>query len=484
MKPFYTFVLVHLLFLTSICYSQTIWYVSPTGAGSQNGSSWANAATIETALNNAVTNTQIWVKQGNYAISSTLISRPSNLSIYGGFLGSETLLNQRDWQNNITIFDGQGSVKIMRFQSDNGIIDGIHFRNGYVTGVVSGPGATNDGGGALRLTGNNQIIRNCTFSNNTSTAERGAGAIFIWHGEGQLIENCVFENNKHTIPSTISSNGGGAIHNWDNNVTIRNCRFSNNSSTKSGGAIYSWGQNFKIENSSFQNNHSDNSGGAIHLNYYELNIKNSVFTGNSALRKGGAIYNSHIIKITNSLFNRNTTREIGGAIANQQELHVTNSTFAANNNTAISHRTFASDSFSTYLTTIYNSIFYNNTSTVPRLKDVDKDNDGNDQSTKDFRFNIFQENTAGTGNLVGINPLFVNNTNNFRLQPSSPAVNYGNNSLYNQVSGTTAATSTDLANLPRLFEASIDLGAYELQQEPISTPSCTILTLPANNATN
>ncbi|WP_353164967.1 T9SS type B sorting domain-containing protein [Empedobacter brevis] len=33
MKPFYTFVLVHLLFLTSICYSQTIWYVSPNGDG-------------------------------------------------------------------------------------------------------------------------------------------------------------------------------------------------------------------------------------------------------------------------------------------------------------------------------------------------------------------------------------------------------------------------------------------------------------------
>lgn len=163
---------------------------------------------------------------------------------------------------------------------------------------------------------------------------------------------------------------------------------------------------------------------------------------------------------------------------------MTNSTFVSNNNTAISHRTFASHSFSTYLTTIYNSIFYNNTSTVPRLKDVDKDNDGNDQSTKDFRFTIFQENTAGTGNLVGINPLFVNNTNNFRLQPSSPAVNYGNNSLYNQISGTIAATSTDLANLPRLFGASIDLGAYELQQNPITIPSCTILTLPANNATN
>ena len=68
-----------------------------------------------------------------------------NLHIYGGFSGNETALNQRNWQNNITIFDGQNTVKIMRFESNNGVIDGIQFRNGFVTGTVN---TTNDGGGA------------------------------------------------------------------------------------------------------------------------------------------------------------------------------------------------------------------------------------------------------------------------------------------------------------------------------------------------
>ena len=66
---------------------------------------------------------------------------------------------------------------------------------------------------------------------------------------------------------------------------------------------------------------------------------------------------------------------------------------------------------------------------------------------------------------------------------ASPGVNYGNSSLYNQVSTIPAASSRDLANNPRVFGASIDLGAYELQQNQ-QVPICTQLTTPANNSTN
>ncbi len=103
---------------------------------------------MQNAIANANANDEIWVKQGNYPVSSTLLVSLSNISIYGGFAGNETALNQRDWTNNTTVFNGQNTVKIMRFSSNNGIIDGIHFRNGFVTGTVD---TTNDGGGALRL---------------------------------------------------------------------------------------------------------------------------------------------------------------------------------------------------------------------------------------------------------------------------------------------------------------------------------------------
>ena len=124
--------------------------VAPTPSGSGNGSSWANASSLQNAIANANANNQIWVRRGTYLISGTLNPDQYNLHIYGGFAGNETALNQRNWQNNITIFNGQNTVKIMRFESNNGVIDGIQFRNGFVTGTVN---TTNDGGGALRLTG-------------------------------------------------------------------------------------------------------------------------------------------------------------------------------------------------------------------------------------------------------------------------------------------------------------------------------------------
>ena len=453
--------------------------VAPTPSGSGNGSSWANASSLQNAIANANANNQIWVQRGTYLISGTLSPDQYNLHIYGGFAGNETALNQRNWQNNITIFNGQNTVKIMRFESNNGVIDGIQFRNGFVTGTVN---TTNDGGGALRLTGFDQIIRNCTFLNNRSTSDRGGGAIFIWYGGGQLIENCFFQNNTQTI---ANSNGGGAIHNWDENVIIRNCRFVSNNSSSTGGAVYSWGQNFRLEGSTFENNHSDAGGGAVSARYFSNTIINCNFIGNTANGDGGALINSDVTKVINCLFNNNEATGFGGAIYNNQELEVTNSTFVNNNNTAVGHSRFATNEFSTYLTSIYNSIFYGNTAkNTLTYPDISCEfGNANDHSDKDIRRNIVQEYDIGANNLIGIDPLFVNNTNNFTLQISSPAINVGNNTLYNQVSPTNATASTDLNGNPRLFGIAVDYGAYELQQS-INIPACTSATIPANGATN
>ena len=471
----------HILLFTFISlWSQAqVIRVAPTPSGSGNGSSWANASSLQNAIANANANNQIWVKRGTYLISGTLNPDQYNLHIYGGFAGNENALNQRDWENNITIFNGQNTVKIMRFESNNGVIDGIQFRNGFVTGTVN---TTNDGGGALRLTGVDQIIRNCTFLNNRSTSERGGGAIFIWHGGGQLIENCFFQNNTQTIPN---SNGGGAIHNWDENVIIRNCRFVSNNSSSPGGAVYSWGQNFRLEGSTFENNHSDAGGGAVSARYFSNTIINCNFIGNTANGDGGALINSDVTKVINCLFNNNEATGFGGAIYNNQELEVTNSTFVNNNNTAVGHSRFATNEFSTYLTSIYNSIFYGNTAkNTLTYPDISCEfGNANDDSDKDIRRNIVQEYDIGANNLIGIDPLFVNNTNNFTLQISSPAINAGNNTLYNQVSPTNATASTDLNGNPRLFGIAVDYGAYELQQ-PITVPACTSATIPANGATN
>lgn len=458
--------LIYLLITLVGCTINAQTYVTVNGAGNENGTSWSNASTLENAITNASPNAEIWIKEGEYFINSTLICAAQSVSIYGGFLGNETSIDQRDWENNITTFNGQNSVKIMRFNSNNGVIDGINFINGYVTGSVE---ENNDGGGALRLASSNQIVRNCTFSNNTSTAERGAGAIFIWFGSGQLVENCVFNNNTHTYSEI--SNGGGAIHVWNTNVTIKNCQFNNNSSTSAGGAIYTWGNNLTIEKCIFEDNTSQNSGGAIHNNNNDFKVFNSVFKTNTSISNGGAINNNDTSHIVNCLFQENTTGNLGGAISNNEELYLTNSTFVSNNNTAIIYHTNNND-----ITHIFNSIFYNNTAADSKLKDVDAYTSNQDNSDKDFRYNIFEETTFGTNNLVGVDPLFLDfDTENFSLENNSPAHDFGDNSLYSQISATTPENSVDLANNPRLFGDNIDLGVYEIQ-EPVSIEKITVPT--------
>lgn len=240
----------------------------------------------------------------------------------------------------------------MQYDSDNGVIDGIQFVNGYVTGMIE---ENNTSGGAIRVRGDNQVIRNSTFKDNVSNSQRGGGAIFIWFGEGLLIDNCVFLQNHQTFED---SNGGGAIHNWDENVTIKNstfiqntavtsggaiyswrdnfkvinCEFKENESQKLGGAIYNWDQGFIVENSEFEANHSLDSGGAIHNHTFAIaTINNSIFKFNTSQKNGGAISNSHELTVYNSLFHGNEASEFEGAIRNYEKLAVTNSTFVDNN---------------------------------------------------------------------------------------------------------------------------------------------------------
>ncbi|MFV0306045.1 MAG: T9SS type A sorting domain-containing protein [Moheibacter sp.] len=483
------------LFIFSGLFAQNRFHVTPDGSNTADGLSWANAVNIQRAFDLANGNDEIWISQGTYSITQTLeiASGASQVLVYGGFVGTETLLNQRDWQNNLTVLDGNTTTQILIIRGNYATIDGLIFQNGYITGTITGGPNPNTGGGAIRIYGGNSTIQNCTFQDNISSSERGGGAIFIWYGNTHLIDNCTFYENANT---NTSGNGGGAIHNWEDDVTISNSYFYGNSSSTGGGSIYTWGYDLNIDNCVFESNHSDSGGGAIHNNgsntiitnsvfdtnssvshggsinndYQSLHISNTIFSGNeSTVGDGGAIYNNSNegLWVTNSLFNDNSAEggNGGGAIYNSNNASITNTTFFANHGTALVHQTFQTSTNFTYSTTVYNSIFYQNTSIGAGYRaDISPRHLGSDQSDKDIRSNIVQEYDLGTNNMIGIDPKFVSSTN-LSLQTSSPAINAGNNTLYNTVSPTAIGASTDLAGNPRLYGAAIDYGAYELQEE-------------------
>ncbi|RAV28963.1 T9SS type B sorting domain-containing protein [Sinomicrobium soli] len=522
-----------LLFST---FSSAQIYVSPTGTG--DGSSWEQASSLPDAVSDAPSGATLWLREGTYTVASTIVINRT-MEILGGFSGSG---NQRDPAAYPSIIDGQNIVYMIRTgnSTNNTLFDGISFINGYAD---IGTDVNDVKGGALYIQGNGTRINNCIFRNNTSENRIGSGAIYLWSVDNIVIENSLFENNRVLQNDMWEAGniGGGAIHiRFGTNNRVENCRFINNSSYYPGGAIFAWGENAQIIDCHFENNQSNDNGGAIYVNFDSTNIygsvfrsniseedggaiffkgdpstvTNSTFTQNHAVNggaisnstelsifnssfsqnissdHGGAIFNRQKLSVSNSLFDKNTTATIGGAIYSGEELYVTNSTFVSNEKTAIVHPSRESSEYYTYQTHIFNSVFFDNTAGTINgtglWPDVDRDSNNPDQSEKDFRRNIFQENTNGSNNLTGTDPLFQDFTGgDFSLQSGSPAVDYGRNNLYTTVKGNGPAADEDLAGNDRLFGTYVDAGAYELQSaSTLPPPDCTTLSGPLNGDTD
>jgi hypothetical protein len=105
-------ILLILLFIPILSFSKIV-YVSPTGTG--DGSSWANASNLYNALGSADWTVakygdQVWLKQGSYTIGYSLGLTP-RCSVFGGFVGTETDVNQRSTNPALTVVhDGVWSL--------------------------------------------------------------------------------------------------------------------------------------------------------------------------------------------------------------------------------------------------------------------------------------------------------------------------------------------------------------------------------------
>lgn len=147
----------------------------------------------------------------------------------------------------------------------------------------------------LAIFSDNVGILNSTFINNHGKTSSTGGALYAY-GENILIDNCLFENNTMSQAPAIQANG--------NNVTIKNCLFNNNSianntgmDTSRAGAVEIQSINAQIINNTFTNNGGDEcyNGGAIAVIYSDLlrfgtiNITDNRFINNSATY-GGCIF--------------------------------------------------------------------------------------------------------------------------------------------------------------------------------------------------
>jgi len=238
-----------------------VWYVATDGSNLNDGQSWASPfQTIQTALDSARTGDEIWVEAGTYVLENYIFVQKA-VSIYGGFNGTETLLEERDWINNVTTVDGNGTVLCFYVMKD-ATIDGFTITNGY----------SYDTGGGMRVYRCAPTISNCIFSENSSDFNGGGIQNYLY--ASPTIASCTFYGN-----TTNYYDGGGVYNYYYSSPTLTNCLFHGNSANRNGGGI---------------------------VNYYRCSptITNCTFFGNSAGVNGGGIYNYSYATpvITNTIF--------------------------------------------------------------------------------------------------------------------------------------------------------------------------------------
>ena len=326
------------------------------------------------------------------------------------------------------------------------------------------------------------LIENCEFRNNTA-----AGIIenlFRVSGETEItITNCVLDNN--ALESPIYT---------DSNATITNNIFRNHTVTTN---IF----NLRGENPSnvvFENNRFyNNTNGDFQISDFgNLTSKNNTFIDNVEYKVSGIA----TATFTNEYFRGNSSGsdflELGSTDAsiensifisespngnhtlinsyNNVSLNITNSTLSSSN---IDDTHVNVDFDDDLPSTLRNSIIWSGSNlTQSGLSGT--------TSNLTILYSLIKgENYVGAGNINGNDiantPIFVDpSAFDFRMQDCSPTVNVGFNNYSNE--------STDLLENPRIFETTIDLGAYELQIPAVNTctpdisPLCTNLTLPVD----
>ncbi len=501
--------------ITCLCWvglgAQTVFYVTESGAGTRDGSSWANASDDLWAVTQTFgPYNEIWVAQGVYKPTNCTNCPDSerqktfeirqNKSIIGGFVGNETSKAQAS-PDNLTILsgdiDGDGQLNnnslTVVYCNDCGLeasLENLIISDGYANKRIKDRDR-GDAGAGLYITGNNGAtanpkLLNCTFQNNTATGS--GGAVFI-NGAGKLgqlgnanpeFHSCTFQNN------TANSNGGalyasGAGFNDDGTQTLNGssvlldrCRFVGNVSRYVSGT-------------------GGNSGGAMYATAnkgnLQITVRRSLFEANACIddtgepnSNGGAVYlqiedrkiGQLDIVFENTVIFNNRAYAGGGIYGNRSDAVFRNITVTGNTATG-ADGTGGGIYTNGGTSNIVNSIVYGNTTPNAQssrtLKNVD--------ATVSISYSLVEANdcdelnsrptpadpstvVCGDGMIFNENPIF-----NFggegslpRLLGGSPAENGGTNER--------AALPADYDNNLRIDETgTVDMGAFEVGADPL-----------------
>lgn len=427
------------ILLCSSSLSAITRYVTPSGAGAMNGTSWANAfpgTSLQAAINASAVGDEVWVAFGTYNPPlgqadprNNAFSLRNGVAVYGGFHGTEISLAQR------RTICGQASILSGEIGAPGNTDNCYHvIRNGNLNASAVIDGFT------IRDANNNRAISSGESGNGGGIYNGGSGA---GNNCSPTIRNCIITNNTARYGAGIFNNGfnGGTV-----SPTISQCVIANNTGLEGGGGMDFFAADGGtatpfISNTIVTNNVAldvvpgQGGGGAMYLwgGTCTPTIINCVFTNNSSQGVAGGI-----IIDNNPIF---------GGVSGVCNVIVQNSVFWGN--TAVTNGPqFSIKAMGTFTAT---------------YSFIDMAAPGQ----------VFPIAGTGTGNILAGNPNFLNAANpigadgcwltaddGLQLQNTSPCMNAGNNS---------GVSTTDLWGVPRIVGGTVDIGAFEYRALTISS---------------
>ncbi len=330
----------------------TIWYSASAPQGNNDCTTWENACMLKDALMKAQSGDQIWVKAGVHYPSTGDRTEAfvlwQGVRVYGGFSGTETSLEQRDWLKNKTILSGD--IDKNDINTDGNLIaettSDIQGSNSYhvllcnvacdsstiLDGFVITAGSADSYGGAYQSMGAGMLnfgtptLINLIFQGNYAIGY--GGAIYNVDGAGMSLTNVRFISNMAYAQSGGAIYNSPANNNIPSNLILSDVEFLSNSAGDNGGAMAGFLMNLSIRDGLFSGNSAYSSGGAISAEYSSLSIEDAIFSENIASWEGGGIYNSDDTTLLKVKFIANTAYYGGGIYGDR--ITCTNSIFSRN----------------------------------------------------------------------------------------------------------------------------------------------------------
>ena len=328
------------------------------GSEGKDGSDWAHAMTdVQNAINTLAENHpgergEVWVAKGAYTPTrignSSSLTEPytfvmkDGISVYGGFEGNETSLEERDqkrgnhpWEyNNQTIFRGKDYQENDAQWNASSEMWTVSSGSCHVVWFAPLPGEAN-----FSLS---TYLDGVTIEGGSSNGQNGIdskynpfyGAGIYLEGSTNVVRNCIVRNNSagmSNTTNTAATTRGGAIYN--KSAQVRSSLIYNNSADE-GGAIYVDGVGFV--NTSMISNNSAVNGSGVYLKLtneaqtnYQI-LATSIVTNNTS-RRNAAVYVDGAGLVEQNTIANNYASNVRDAGAYTSGIYVKNAGTVANN---------------------------------------------------------------------------------------------------------------------------------------------------------